>query len=410
MASPHPHLSLGVEEEFQIVDAATAELVSGYDLLMQRATPAIQDHMKPEFLQCVVECITDVCPDVAAVRQQTAQLRATAALLARDHGMAICAAGTHPTGKWYHQHRTAGARYGLLEDALQEVARSILIYGLHVHVNLADLELRIQVMNQARTYLPHILALSANSPFWMGRNTGYMAYRPMVWSPFPVSGIPDPFPAYADYARFRDLFFNVNALSEVRRIWWDVRPHHHLPTIEFRIADMPLHHDDTVAIVAFIQGLVMTLRDRTLAGQPLPILPTPYVNENRWRAALGGLRGTLVDFARECEVPTVDALAEAIDLVAPAMAALGAARELAHLHAMLASGYQSGAERQLAAFQQHHDPSDAAHMLVAETLRGIDPSAALPLAPALRPTASRRGPRLRLGVRRRLRDLPAAML
>jgi carboxylate-amine ligase len=410
MAGPQENLSLGVEEEFQIVDTATAELVSGYATLMQRATPAIQDHMKPEFLQCVVECITDVCPDVAAVRQQTAQLRATAALLAREHGMAIGAAGTHPTGKWYHQHRTAGARYGLLEDALQDVARSILIYGLHVHVNLTDLEVRIQVMNQARTYLPHILALSVNSPFWMGRYTGFMAFRPIVWAPFPVSGIPDPFPSFADYAHFRELFFKVNSLSEVRRIWWDLRAHHQYPTIEFRIADMPLHHDDTIAIVAFIQALVMTLRDRTLAGQPLPVLPTAYINENRWRAALGGLRGTLVDFTHEREVPTVEALAGAVDLVAPAMEALGAARELAHLRAMLAPGYQSGAEWQIAAFQQHHDPADAAHMLIAETLRGIDLDAALPLAPVPIAQGQRRGPRLRLGVRRRLRDLPAAVL
>lgn len=246
--------SLGVEEEFQIVDAATAELVSGFATLMQRATPEIAAHMKPEFLQCVVECITDVCPDVAAVRRQTMALRATAAALAHEHGMAIISAGTHPTGKWYHQHRTPGDRYGMLEDALQDVARSILIYGLHVHVNLEDLDLRIQVMNQARTYLPHILAISANSPFWMGRNTGYMAFRPIVWAPFPVSGVPDAFASHAEYERFRELFFKVNALGEVRRMWWDVRSHHHLPTIEFRIADMPLHHDDTVAIVALVQG------------------------------------------------------------------------------------------------------------------------------------------------------------
>src|SRR5579883_846856 len=374
-------LSLGVEEEFQIVDAESGELASGYEALMQRATDEIHRHMKPEFLQCVVECITDVCPDVATVRRQTAALRATAARLGKDHGLTVASAGTHPTGKWYDQRRTPGERYGELEDALQDVARSINIYGLHVHVNIPDVEQRIQVMNQARTYLPHILAISANSPFWMGRYTGYMAFRPMVWAPFPVSGVPDAFASHVEYEEFRALFFKVNALGSARRIWWDVRSHHALPTIEFRIADMPMHHDDTIAIVALVQALVKTLLDRASAGQPLPVLPTAYINENRWRAALGGLRGTLVDFVREQEMPTLDALASLFDLIAPAMEELGAARELAYLRGMLAPSFQSGAERQIAAYRKAGNPLDVAKLLMRETLAGIDMSAALDLAP-----------------------------
>lgn len=373
-------VSLGVEEEFQIVSAATGELASGFDALMSRATDAIHHHMKPEFLQCVVECITDVCPDVATVRQQTMALRATAAALAKAHDLAIIAAGTHPTGRWYQQHRTQDARYGNLEEALQDVARSILIYGLHVHVNISDLELRIAVMNQARTYLPHILALSANSPFWMGRYTGYMAFRPMVWAPFPCSGIPDPFASYADFARFRDLFFKVHSLGETRRIWWDIRSHHEHPTLEFRIADMPMRHADTIAIVAFIQALVRTLIDRTLAGQPLPIYPTAYLNENRWRTAIGGIHGTLIDFANEREMPALDALHEAFELVSEAAMELGSQREMQQLRAMLEPGYLCGAERQIAAYWERHDPTAASRLLMAETLHGIDGTTALPLA------------------------------
>jgi carboxylate-amine ligase len=331
-------------------------------------------------LQCVVECITDVCPDVATVRQQTAVLRATAATMAKEYGLALIAAGTHPTGKWYEQHRTAGARYGDLEMALQDVARSILIYSLQVHVNIADQERRIAVMNQVRTYLPHILALSANSPFWMGRNTGYMAFRPMVWAPFPMSGIPDPFADYAAYERFQQLFFRVNSLGATRRMWWDIRPHHVYPTLEFRIADMPIRHEDTVAIVAFIQALVKTILDRLAVDNPLPTLPTSFISENRWRAALGGIHGTLVDFEREREVPTIDALAEAFDLVQGAMEALGTTQELAYLRAMLAPDYRCGAERQLDAYGRNHDLHEVSRLLMQETLHGIDLRQTMPLA------------------------------
>ena len=382
MSQPQDVLSLGVEEEFQIVSAATAELTSGYDALMSRATEDIHHHMKPEFLQCVVECITSVCPNVEAVRQQTMALRSTAITMGKEHGLALIAAGTHPTGKWYHQHRTRDRRYGNLEEALQDVARSILIYGLHVHVNITDREQRIAVMNQARTYLPHILAISANSPFWMGRYTGFMAYRPMIWAPFPVSGVPDPFASDAEFIRFQTLFRAVNSLGETRRIWWDIRPHDLHPTLEFRIADMPMNHADMVAIVAFIQALVKTLLDRTAAGQPLPIYPTPYINENRWRAAFGGIHGTFIDFARECEIPTPDALNAAFDLVNDAALELGSAREMQHLRGMLEPGYLCGAERQIAAFQEHRNPTDASRLLMEETLRDIDLTQTLPLAPA----------------------------
>jgi glutamate---cysteine ligase / carboxylate-amine ligase len=243
----------------------------------------------------------------------------------------------------------------------------------------------------------------------MGRYTGYMAFRPMVWSPFPVSGVPDAFASHADYERFYELFFKVNALGPIRRIWWDVRSHHHLPTIEFRVADMPMHHDDTIAIVALVQALVKTLLDRTIAGQPLPVLPTAFINENRWRAALGGLRGTLVDFAREQEMPTLDALADLFEMIAPAMQELGTDRELRYLRGMLAPAYQSGAEKQIAVYRRSGNAIDTARVLMSETLAGIDMSTALSLAPQPITDAKRRRFSLRL-TGKRIKDLPAAML
>jgi glutamate---cysteine ligase / carboxylate-amine ligase len=378
MADPEM-LALGVEEEFQLVEANTGSLVSGFERLMDSATPHIHNHVKSEFLQCVAECVTGICPTIAWVRDETAMLRATAATMARTRGWALIAGGTHPFGRWQDQRRSPGERYKGLEERLQDVARSILIYGLHVHVNIPDPELRVQVMNQARSFLPHILALSANSPLWMGHKTGFMSYRTVVWAPFPMSGIPDPFPDYAAYLRFRHLFERVHSLDDTRRVWWDLRLHDKYPTLEFRVADMPMSHADSIAIVAFIQGLCKVLIDRTQSGHPLPVHPTAYISENRWRAALGGPRGKLVDFDKERERPARTMLKESLDLVADAMIELGAEEELLHLREMIHPRARCGAERQLAVYHQD-GAQGVAHMLMRETMAGIDLRRALPLA------------------------------
>ncbi len=406
MSTTQDALTLGVEEEFQIVEAASAELAHGFETLMRGATPEIQQHMKPEFLQCVVECITGICPDVAAVRHETTALRATAAALGRPHGLALVSAGTNPTGRWYDQVRSPGERYDTLEEMLQDVARSILIYGLHVHVGVADEARRVEVVNQARTYLPHILALSVNSPFWMGRYTGFMSYRTIVWAPFPFSGVPEPFASFDDYRRFRDIFAQVNSLNDVRRVWWDIRAHHAQPTVEFRIADMPLHHEDMLGIVAFAQALVKTILRRIDDHQPLPVYPRTYIEENRWRVARWGLRGMMADFEQGREIPIVDAIAAALDLVGDAAAELGTTAHINHLRDMLAPGYLCGAERQIAAYKKRYDARDATRMLMEETMRGIDLKAALPLAALQVPKADgqRKGPFLRM---RRPPDAPA---
>jgi carboxylate-amine ligase len=388
MAYVHDALRLGVEEEFQIVDRRTGDLENGgYTRLMRHATDVFRHQMEPEFLQCVIECITSVCEDIAEVRRETMKLRATAAKMAEKEGLALVSAGTHPTGRWYDQKRTTGERYGQLEEQLQDVARTILIYGLHVHINVPDEEKRIQVINQARTYLPHILALSANSPFWMGRQTGYASYRTMVWAPFPFANVPEPFDDLSDYLAYRTLFERANSLSAVRLIWWDIRPHHKHSTIEFRIADMPMNHRETIALVAFMQALVQTLLWRVDRGQPLPVWPSPYIAENRWRAARFGLRGKFIDFDAQREVLATEAIAAALDLVSDAADHLGTASEIALLRSMLETGYQTGSERQVAVFKKRYDAHDVTRFLMEETMRGIDLSAAMPLAEDAAPTS-----------------------
>ncbi len=375
--------SLGVEEEFAIVDGRTGALVSAYEQLMQRAPEAARHHLKPEFLRCVVECITDVCPDVAAVERETRQWRATASALARAAGLAIVASGTHPSGRWWDQVRTSETRYQALEAELRDVARSILIYGLHVHVNIDDIDLRIAVMNQARTFLPQILALSANSPFWLGRNTGFQAFRVSVWAPFPMSGIPPIFKDGAAYTDYIAMMVDVGALDDVRRVWWDLRSHERFPTLEYRIADLPMRHADTMAIVAFIQALTKTLADRTLAGHPLPLQASDIISENRFRAARDGLHGTQMDPDQRRSIPTREVVAATLDLIAPAAADLGLMPYMAHLRQMLTTGYLSGADRQIAADRKGKagDTTRQAvvEFLMQETMAGIDPRAALPL-------------------------------
>ncbi len=384
-------LTLGVEEEFQIISARSLDLAPGYERLMRRATLEIRERMHQEYYQCVVECITAICPTIEDVRRQTAVVRATAATMASKSGLAIVSAGTHPRTHWASQPRSTDPthRYAMLEEVIQDVARSITIYGLHVHVGIPDEAMRIAVMNQARTFLPYILALSANSPFWIGRLTGFQSFRTMVWAPFPMANMPDAFASLADYQAFHDLMARTGALTPPRRIWWDIRSHHTLPTLEYRIADMPMNHADMVAIVAFVQALTATILDRTRHGHPFPILPTSVLNENKWRAARWGLRGTFIDYARGEEVPAVEAIGAALDLVRHAFEQLGTEEQLRYLRGMLAPEYRTGAERQIAAYSKRNSLDDVVRLLMQETLRDIDLSAALPLAPAPVPFLAR---------------------
>jgi carboxylate-amine ligase len=391
-------LTLGVEEEFQIIDASTLDLApNGYNMLMRHATDTIKqgEQFLPEFLQPTVECITGVCSTVADARQQTMALRATAIRLAQASGLAIISAGTHPTSRWERQMVSHGERYQRLKDLLQDIVYTILIYGLHIHVGIKDEARRVAVMNQARTYLPYILALSANSPFWMGRHTGYQSYRTMVWAPFPLSGIPDAFATVEEYRRFRSLFHEVISLHGTRRMWWDIRAHHTHPTVEFRIADMPMNHREMIALVAFVQALCQTILWRTEQGRPLPVLPTMIISENRWRAARWGLRGNLVEYVPEREkpareVPAAELIGQALDVVGEAAAALGTSQEIASLREMLDPAYAGGAERQVAVRKERGSLKDVVRLLVRETGAGIDLSAAMPIA------RKARFPRLRL--------------
>lgn len=394
-------LSIGVEEEFQIVDGRTLELTSGFDALMRHATDEIRSHMHPEFYQCVVETTTEPCATVEIAGRQSAILRATASRLAKKAGVELISAGTHPSSAWRRQlvTRDPAGRYKQVEETLQDVGRTLTIFGLHVHIGIAeqaDDNRRIGAFNQVRAFLPHILALSLNSPFWLGQDTGFHSYRTAVWAPFPLANVPDPFASGAEYHAFRDLLERGGALRDPRRIWWDVRPHHTLPTLEFRIADMPATHQETLALVAFTQALVKTALDRFDAGEPLPTVATPLINENKWRVARYGLRGTMIDYETGDEAPVLQMLARACDLVSPSADQLGTSAYLNELGARIRAraadgsrgadetnrgggGYRSGAERQCDVYARERSAKGVARFLVDETMRGVNPKLTLRL-------------------------------
>src|SRR5687768_11385435 len=251
--------TLGVEEEFQIVDPSTRDLRPHVEQMLSSGDPVLIENIKREMIQSMVETVTPICENVEQARYEVARLRAGVAELAGNSGLAIVASGAHPFSHWQSQIITENERYKVLEQDLQDVVRSILIFGLHVHVGIPDRDLLIDIMNEARYFLPHMLALSANSPFWQGRVTGLKSYRTIVWQQFPRTGIPSTFNSWADFEGFVNLLIKTNCIDNGKKIWWDLRPHPYFSTLEFRICDMPTNIDDAMLLVSLFQAIVAKL-------------------------------------------------------------------------------------------------------------------------------------------------------
>ncbi|HEX6509941.1 MAG TPA: YbdK family carboxylate-amine ligase, partial [Chloroflexota bacterium] len=217
--------TVGIEEEFQIIDPETRDLRSSVTQILASGSEILRDQLKQEMFQAMIEVGTEICNDVEEARQEVIRLRATVAKLAEDAGGRLVASGTHPFARWEHMDITDDERYLSLTEQLQEIARSIAVYGLHVHVGVDDRNHSIELMNEARYFLPHILALSVNSPFWEGRDTGIKSYRSVIWGRMPRSGIPDSFRSWDDYRAFVDTLISTHSIDEPKKIWWDIRPH-----------------------------------------------------------------------------------------------------------------------------------------------------------------------------------------
>src|SRR5881398_2124382 len=251
--------TLGIEEEFQIIDPETRELRSHIQQILAGGKIILKERVKPEMHQSVVELGTEICSDASCARQQVIELRSELTALAARDGLKIASAGTHPFSHWITQLITADDRYATIVKDLQQIARANLIFGLHVHIGIPDREEAIQLMNQARYFLPHIYALSTNSPFWLGQNTGFKAYRHNIFERFPRTGIPDVFESLSEYEDYLELLVTTNCIDNAKKIWWDIRLHPFFDTLEFRICDAQCGVEDTIALAAMMQAVIVKL-------------------------------------------------------------------------------------------------------------------------------------------------------
>ena len=364
--------TLGIEEEFQLVDAQTGNLCSYVPSVLQKGLPHFGEKIKPEMLQPTIEFISDVLPDITAARSELCSARALLTRLAQEEGLALVSAGTHPGALWWEQPITEHPRYQALEVEYQDVGRSVLIFGLHVHVGLDNRELLIKVFNQVRTWLPHLLALSSNSPFWYKRMTGLKSYRSVVWKRFPRSGMPEIIPSWDAFEHYVQDLVTLGCVDNGKKIWWDVRPHVFFPTIEFRIFDMPATIEDTLGIAALCQALVAKLAQLNERGEGKPFFPRDYIEENKWRAMRYGLDAEVLDFESFRRLSMRDALRELLDLVDDVVDELGSRREINYIRALLDDPRGTGADRQIAAYQESEgDIEQVQRLLIEQTMRGV---------------------------------------
>lgn len=363
------NFTLGVEEEYQVVDLTTKELCSHEQKIVEAANRVLEDQVKAEMHQAVIEVGTNICADIQQARAEVTHLRKTVSNIARDLGFGIGAAGTHPFSMWQTQLITEHPRYNEIVNELQDAARSNLIFGLHVHVGMPDKEMAIHIANSVRYFLPHIYALSTNSPFWEGRNTGFKSFRSKVFDKFPRTGIPDYFDSFAEYENYVKLLVKTNCIDNAKKIWWDVRVHPFFDTIEFRICDVPMTIDETIAITALIQALVAKLYKLREQNLNFMIYKRALVNENKWRAGRYGIDGKMIDFGKEMEVNTRALLIELLHFVDDVVDDLGSREEINRVYKILENG--TGADRQLAIYETTNDLRAVVDYYLEQTLLGI---------------------------------------
>src|SRR5213596_938560 len=361
--------TLGIEEEFQIVDPATRELRSHVTEILDEGRMLLGEQVKPEMIQSQIEVGTGICKNIQEARAYITNLRSVISSLAEKNGLKIVAASTHPISRWQDQKVFEDERYELLVQELQTVARSLLIFGVHVHVGVADRERQIHIMNASRYFLPHVLALSTSSPFWMGHNTGLKSYRSEIFKQFPRTDIPDHFDSYGSFQRYVDLLVKTGCINDGKKIWWDSRPHPFFPTLEFRICDIPTRVDDTIAIAALFQAIVAKLYKLMEKNLGFRLYRRMLIQENKWRAVRYGLQGKMIDFGKNKEVPVVDLIRELLDFVDDVVDELGSRKEIEHIHMILER--RTSAEEQLRVFDETNDLNAVVDRLIELTMENV---------------------------------------
>lgn len=362
--------TLGVEEEYQIVDPVSRELRSYVSQLVEDGKSILRERVRPEMHQSMVEIGTAVCKTVGEVRHELLYMRKGLSELAMNGGLRIVAGSTHPFSDWKKQDITDHARYhGLVED-LQDIARANLIFGLHVHVGILDREDAVVFANQVRYFLPHILALTTSSPFWLGRNTGLASVRSEIFKRFPRTGIPDEFRSYSEFTDFVNTLVKTKTIDNGKKIWWDVRVHPFFETVEIRVCDMPTNIHHTIAVVALIQALMVKLymlRRQNIQWRPYA---RSLIEENKWRAVRYGIHGKLIDFGKCAEVPCKELIGELIEFVHDGAEALGTVDEVKKVFRILDEG--TSGDRQLEVFKKSNgDLKAVVDWMIEETMNEL---------------------------------------
>ncbi|MGD0732652.1 MAG: carboxylate-amine ligase [Terracidiphilus sp.] len=366
-----PSFSLGIEEEYQTVDPVTRDLRSHIQTeMLEQGKLRLQERVKAEMHTSVVEVGTRVCRNIDEAREDIYELRREMINLAKEHGLVLVAGATHPFADWRTQEIYPDPRYHQVVKDLQLVARANLIFGLHVHVGIEDQEAAIRIMNSLRYFLPHIMALATNSPFWLGLNTGYKGYRAKVFENFPRTGIPDEFKSYSEFENYVNLLVRTNCIDNGKKIWWDIRPHPFFKTVEVRACDIPLRAEETVAIAALIQATAAYLYKLHEANQDFRQYARPLLMENKFRAVRYGLDGKLIDFGKQLEVPLRDLLEEYLALIDPVVDELGSREAIDGVRTIMKTG--TGADRQLKVYEEsNHDLKAVVDYMARETAAGL---------------------------------------
>ena len=364
-----PSLTLGIEEEYQIIDPETRELRS-YITEILSGDHLILEEVKPELHQSMVEIGTRVCRTPGEVRAELVRLRGAVMELAGRKGLRIVAAGTHPFSSWLTQEITPLERYMGVRQDLQDLAQQLLIFGTHVHVGIEDRDFLIDTQNVVRYLLPHVLCLSTSSPFWMGRNTGLKSYRSVIFRNFPRTGVPPLLRSWADYSSLLDSLVRTRCIPDGSKIWWDVRPNWSYPTLEFRVCDVCTRVEEATAVAAILQAIVAKLWKLRRDNMTFRIYPAAMVEENKWRAVRYGLDGNLIDFGKEQELPARQLIREMIEwFIDDVVDDLGSRKEVEYAYRVLEEG--TSADRQLATYQRTGDLKAVVDQLIAETAEGV---------------------------------------
>jgi glutamate---cysteine ligase / carboxylate-amine ligase len=367
--SPDFPFTIGIEEEYQVVDPQTRELRSYITQILERGQVILREQIKPEMHQSIVEVGTQPCRTIQQARAEVVRLRGIVSALASEHDLRIVAAGTHPISSWMNQEITPFERYKGVVEEMQELALRLLIFGMHVHVGMPDNETTIQVMNVVRYFLPHLLALSTSSPFWMGRNTGFKSYRSTIFSNFPRTGIPSDFTSYSEFENYINLLIKTKCIDNAKKLWWDIRPHPVFGTLEFRVCDIATRVDECIALAALKQALVVKIYSMFEENTTFRVYRRALINENKWRAQRWGLAGKLIDFGKRDEVDAKALMHELVAFVDDVVDQLGSRQDVEYILKIVDGG--SSADRQLEIFKETNDLKAVVDNLMAETIDGV---------------------------------------